>query len=71
MTRNIGGADRTIRLAAGVVLILLALLTGFAAATPWLWWGSLAVGVILIATSATGSCPAYTLVGVNTCSLRR
>ena len=71
MIGNIGGVDRTMRLAVGVVLILLALLTGFAAATPWLWWASLAVGAVLIATSATGSCPAYALLGVNTCSRRR
>ncbi|PJN95272.1 DUF2892 domain-containing protein [Amaricoccus sp. HAR-UPW-R2A-40] len=70
MTRNIGAADRMIRLVAGIVLILLPLLTGFAAATPWLWWGALVVGGTMLATAVMRSCPLYTLLGVSTCPLR-
>lgn len=70
MTRNIGAADRMIRLVAGIVLILLPLLTGFAAATPWLWWGALVVGGTMLATAVMRSCLLYTLLGVSTCPLR-
>lgn len=70
MTRNIGAADRMIRLVAGIVLILLPLLTRFAAATPWLWWGALIVGVAMLGVAALRSCPLYTLLGVSTCPLR-
>lgn len=71
MTRNIGTADRAVRLVAGVVLILLPLLTGFAAASPWLWWAALVVGAVMLATAALRSCPLYTLVGLSTCPLRQ
>jgi hypothetical protein len=67
MTINIGTADRLIRLVAGIVLMLLPLLTGFAAATPWLWWGALVAGGVMLATAVMRSCPLYTLLGVNTC----
>lgn len=70
MTRNIGTIDRSLRLIAGVVLILLPLQTGFAAATPWLWWGALIVGAAMLATAALRVCPLYTLLGVSTCPLR-
>lgn len=70
MTRNIGTADRLFRLVAGIVLVLLPLATGFAAATPWLWWAALVVGVVMLATAAMRSCPLYTLIGVSTCPLR-
>jgi Kef-type K+ transport system membrane component KefB len=67
MTRNIGTADRAIRLIAGIVLVLLPFLTSFAAATPWLWWASLVAGLVMLATAATRVCPAYSLLGVKTC----
>lgn len=67
MTCNIGTADRTIRLVLGAVLVLLALATGFASATPWLWWATLVVGIVMIATAGLRFCPLYTLLGVRTC----
>jgi ABC-type phosphate transport system auxiliary subunit len=65
MPCNVGTADRAIRLVVG--LVLLPLLTGFAAASPWLWWAALAVGVVLLATAGMRFCPLYTLLGVRTC----
>lgn len=67
MTCNIGTADRTIRLVLGAVLVLLALATGFAAATPWLWWVTLVAGIVMIGTAGLRFCPLYTLLGVRTC----
>lgn len=67
MTPNVGTADRAVRLVLGAVLLLLPLLTPFAAGTAWLWWASIVVGLVMLATAATRLCPLYTLLGVRTC----
>jgi hypothetical protein len=67
MPCNIGTADRAVRLVVGLVLVALTLLTSFAAATPWLWWAALFVGVVMLATAGLRFCPLYTLLGVRTC----
>lgn len=59
MTRNEGSIDRGLRIAAGLVLIALAA-TGTVGA-----WGY--VGLVPLATGLIGWCPAYTLLGINTC----
>jgi len=62
MKINVGGIDRAIRVAAGLVLIALA-------ATQTVgWWGWL--GVIPLATGAIGWCPPYAIFGINTCSTK-
>ena len=58
MKGNVGGADRMIRIIAGVVIILL----GFYFQS---WWG--AVGVIPILTGTFRWCPAYIPFGFSTC----
>lgn len=70
MMQNVGSADRIIRLAAGLILILLPLVTGFATGTPWLWWAAMIVGVVLVGTAALGTCPAYRVLGLSTCPRR-
>ena len=62
MKLNVGGIDRGIRVAAGLVLVALA-------ATQTVgWWGWL--GVIPLATGAIGWCPPYAIIGINTCSTK-
>ena len=63
MKLNVGGIDRILRIVVGVVLIALAA-TGTVG-----WWGWL--GVIPLATSVFRFCPAYTLIGANTCPLKK
>jgi len=63
MKLNVGGLDRIIRIAAGAVLVGLAA-TGTVGA-----WGY--VGVVLLVTGAIGFCPAYPLLGMNTCPMKR
>lgn len=59
MKANEGGIDRGVRIAAGLVLVALA-----ATGTVGLWgW----IGVVPLATGLIGWCPAYTLLGINTC----
>ncbi len=63
MKFNVGTIDRVLRIVAGLVLIALAA-TGTVG-----WWGWL--GVIPLATGLFRLCPAYTLLGINTCPLKK
>lgn len=62
MTRNEGQTDRLLRIVAGLILLGLAI-TG--TGTPWTW-----IGVVPLLTGLVGWCPAYSLLGINTCKLR-
>jgi len=68
MTTNVGMLDRAIRLVIGVLLIAFALRLGFPE-TGWNWVGW--IGVVTILTALIGYCPAYSLLGLSTCPLRR
>ena len=63
MKINVGGIDRILRILVGVVLDVLAA-TGLVG-----WWGWL--GVLPLATGLFRFCPAYPLLGINTCPLKR
>lgn len=62
MKANVGGLDRALRVAAGLALIVLAAMGTIG------WWGWL--GVIPLATGLFSFCPLYTLLGINSCSVR-
>ena len=62
MKSNVGGIDKIIRILAGVALIAWALMGG----PVWAW-----IGVVPLATGLLGWCPAYTLLGMNTCPLSK
>jgi hypothetical protein len=59
---NVGSFDRVLRVTAGLVLIALALFGVIG------WWGYL--GLVPLLTGVFATCPAYSLLGVRTCSLR-
>ncbi len=63
MTKNVGSADRALRVAAGLVLIVLAAMGNIG------WWGF--IGVVPLLTGLVGTCPAYTLLGLKTCPMQR
>lgn len=63
MKANVGGIDRALRIVAGLGLVG-ATLSG--AIGVWGW-----IGVVPLATGAFGYCPAYRLLGLNTCPSRR
>lgn len=63
MKANVGGIDKILRIAAGLVLLVLAIM-GIGA--PWTW-----IGIVPLATGLLGWCPAYTLIGVNTCPMKK
>lgn len=63
MKSNMGTIDRALRVIVGLILVGLAL-TGTVG-----WWGWL--GVVPIVTGALGSCPLYSIIGVNTCGTKK
>ena len=63
MKLNVGGIDRILRIVVGLVLIALAV-TGTVG-----WWGWL--GIVQLATGLFSFCPLYTLMGINTCPVKK
>lgn len=59
MKANEGTADRALRIIAGLVLIGLAV-TGTVGVWGW-------IGVVPLLTGLVGFCPAYAILGMNTC----
>lgn len=62
MKANVGGIDRVIRIVAGLALIAWALLGG----PVWAW-----IGVVALATGLMDFCPAWSLLGINTCKVKQ
>lgn len=62
MKTNVGGIDKILRIVAGIALIAWALMGG----PVWAW-----IGIVPLATGLLGWCPAYTLLGMNTCPLSK
>ncbi len=66
MGKNVGSADKIVRIVIGLALLWYALL---AAPTGWNWIGWL--GVIPLVTAIVGVCPLYSILGVNTCPAKK
>jgi len=65
MAVNVGGIDRILRIVAGLaVLSLFFVLEGSAR-----YWGL--VGFVPLLTGIFRYCPAYSLIGLNTCPMKR
>jgi len=62
LKRNEGTIDRVLRIILGAVLLSLVFI---GPQTPWGW-----VGIIPLATGLLGSCPLYSILGLNTCPLK-
>lgn len=63
MKVNVGNTERIIRIVAGIALIALTL-TGTIGVWGWL-------GVVLLATGLIGWCLPYSILGINTCSMKK
>ena len=59
LKKNIGSVDRVLRIVVGLGLIALAV---FNEGMAWGW-----IGVVPLGTAVFSSCPAYSLLGLNTC----
>ena len=62
MTRNVGSADRVIRVVLGFVMIGAGLYFGS-------WWG--AIGLIPLLTATIRWCPLYALLGISSCPVKQ
>jgi len=64
--RNVGTIDRAVRIVVG-----LALIAGFflnpEASLRWLYL----IGIVPLATGVLGTCGLYSVIGINTCGLRK
>ena len=66
-TTNEGGLDRILRVLVGALLIALPFVWQVSALT----WTGLAIGAVLLVTGLVGFCPAYRLLGLRTCAVKR
>ena len=70
MTANLGNTDHVLRVILGLVLIFAPLLN-----MPAIWssaafsYGSMIIGLVLVATALFRFCPLYRILGVSTCRL--
>jgi hypothetical protein len=63
MKPNEGSIDRALRVIAGIVLLAL---TYTGAIGMWGW-----IGVVPLLTGLIGWCPLYTVLGINTCPMKK
>ena len=61
--RNEGTIDRVARVALGLAVLSLVFV---GPQTPWAW-----IGLVPIVTGLAGWCPLYTVLGINTCNIKR
>jgi len=62
MKLNVGNLDRVLRVCAGLGLVGWAAMGG----PVWAW-----IGLVPLATGAVGLCPLYSMLGLNTCPMKR
>lgn len=68
MSRNVGSVDRILRIIFGLALIAYAIPIGFSQ-TGWNWVGW--IGVVPILTAIFSTCPAYSILGISTCPMKK
>ncbi len=56
---NVGGWDKILRIVIGVALLALVAIGSIG------WWGL--IGLVPLLTGLMGTCPLYSIVGLNTC----
>lgn len=62
MIQNVGNPERIARVLVGVAICAVGVYYQS-------WWGL--IGLVPIATGATGYCPPYQVLGINTCSMKK
>lgn len=63
MKANVGGVDKVLRIVAGLALLGM----GVAGVVPLLVG---LIGIVPLATGLLGWCPAYSLIGLNSCPMQ-
>lgn len=62
MQKNVGGIDKIARIVVGIALIVWAIAGG----PVWAW-----IGILPLATGLLNWCPAYSLLGISSCPLKK
>ena len=62
MQANVGGMDKIARIVVGLALLAMTMVG------PKTMWGL--IGVVPLATGLLNFCPAYTLLGINSCKTK-
>ncbi|MBK8668843.1 MAG: DUF2892 domain-containing protein [Saprospiraceae bacterium] len=68
MTKNMGTTDKMIRLGVAIIIALLFFLDKISGTTAIVLG---AIAVIFALTSLVSFCPLYTLIGVNSCEVKK
>jgi ammonia channel protein AmtB len=70
MEQNVGSSDKLLRTAFGAIagIVSLAILANFVSAPAALSPVLGLVAIIMLVTGTMGTCPIYSLLGVNSCS---
>lgn len=63
---NVGGLDKILRIVVGLALIASFFLNA-EASMRWLYL----IGIVPLATGFLGSCPLYSIFGMNTCPMKK
>ncbi|MDE2370670.1 MAG: DUF2892 domain-containing protein [Burkholderiales bacterium] len=63
MKLNVGGIDRILRIVVGLALVVMAALGQIGV---WGW-----IGLVPLLTGAFSFCPLYTMLGMNTCPVKK
>ena len=63
MKINVGGIDRVLRISAGLGLVAWA---AFFGGPVWAW-----IGIVPLATGASGFCPLYPIFGFSSCPMKK
>ncbi|MGJ5618873.1 YgaP family membrane protein [Sulfitobacter sp. MF3-043] len=65
-SKNVGVFDKTVRVLVGIALLVAFFMMPDA---PYRWL--LLIGIVPLATGVLGTCPLYSLLGMNTCGMKR
>jgi hypothetical protein len=66
LAKNVGGLDRILRIVVGAAL-LLGFVLNMDGAYSWLYL----IGIVPLATGLMQTCPLYSIVGLNTCPMKK
>jgi len=67
MKANVGGADRMLRIVAGIVLLALVFILK-SEESLWMWGF---IGIVPLVTGLMKWCPLYTIIGLNSCPMNK
>jgi len=68
MKKNMGNADRVIRILVAAVIAVLYFTGNISGILAYVLLG---IGAIFLLTSLVGSCPLYSVFGMNTCRVKK